>query len=187
MIVICVAWSNYDSINLWYLLPDEHMCVCTWASVYVVIPVLLSSLVQVVIIVTVDWWYQRCTDATSLSRWCCWISQTISLCECVCKRDRMRWSRTDTLTIWQRKCCNRREVHLPPCPLSLSLMLFVLLRWHDTLSPSPPPLPPVFSAEADALSITVSLSPSHPPHCFDCVNGRMGEGWMKADGLDGGV
>lgn len=108
-------------------------------------------------------------------------------CVSVCKRDRMRWSRTDTLTIWQRKCCNQREVHLPPFPLSLSLMLFVLLRWHDTLSPSPPPLPPVFSAEADALSITVSLSPSHPPHCFDCVNGRMGEGWMKADGLDGGV
>ncbi len=179
--VISVAWQ-------------AHVCVCTHRTC-------------VVVLLGPGCYDCHCWPMISALRWCCesvpmmlldftaclCSTTTVWVCVCVCDRERQtEWDGAE-----QTPCqCDRETVlkserstpsSLPSLSLSVALRSSPMARYTLSLLLLLRPFPPAFSAEADALSIAASLSPSHPPRCFDCVNGRIGEGWMKADGLDGCV
>ncbi len=79
------------------------------------------------------------------------------------------------VNVTERECCNRREAHLPPSPLSLS----VALRWHDTLSLSSAPSSLRF-LQKQMLSPSQRLSLHPLPAVWLCEwkdGRRMNEGW----------
>lgn len=161
---ISVAW--WEHVCQW-----SYLCSCLPCSL-----LLLSALTDDISAALMPW--VRPDDAAGFHS----MSLQHHGCMCMCVRERQNEMKPNThlVNVTESECCNRRQAHLLPCPLSVALRSSPAALIHS-LSSSSSALPPsVFCSSGCSLYRSFSLSIPPSPLLWLCEwkdGRRMNEGW----------